>query len=222
MNDIMNRPRSVLVMTAVEAEQAAVIRGLGDHVSRIHVKLAGVGAVSAAIETMKAIHQHAYDVVISAGIGGGFIGQAEVGSLVVASDMIAGDYGVESAEGFQSFENLGFGVTRIPADPDLVLRLMQNLSGKTELKATAGPVITVSTATGTAETTAEWNRRLPKVSAEAMEGFGVASAARSCGLPALEIRAISNVVGPRDRSAWKIKEALAVLEQASQALTEVL
>ncbi|HBP64053.1 MAG TPA: futalosine hydrolase, partial [Desulfosporosinus sp.] len=42
------------------------------------------------------------------------------------------------------------------------------------------------------------------------------------GLPVLEIRAISNMVGPRDRSTWRVKEALDVLEAASAVLTEVL
>jgi futalosine hydrolase len=54
-----------------------------------------------------------------------------------------------------------------------------------------------------------------------MEGFGVAAAAKEFGLPVLEIRAVSNAVGPRDKSAWRIKEALQSLEAASKVLTEV-
>jgi futalosine hydrolase len=55
-----------------------------------------------------------------------------------------------------------------------------------------------------------------------MEGFGVAEAARRCGIPFLEIRAVSNAIGPRDRDAWRIPEALKALEQAFAILTEVL
>ncbi|GAE07797.1 menaquinone via futalosine step 2 [Paenibacillus sp. JCM 10914] len=55
-----------------------------------------------------------------------------------------------------------------------------------------------------------------------MEGFGVATAAAAAAIPVLEIRSISNMVGPRDRGAWKIKEALQALEQASSLLPEVL
>jgi len=54
-----------------------------------------------------------------------------------------------------------------------------------------------------------------------MEGYGVAFAACDHGLPILEVRAISNLVGPRDRAAWRIKEALEALE-ASAELLEVL
>ncbi|MOA67105.1 Futalosine hydrolase [compost metagenome] len=55
-----------------------------------------------------------------------------------------------------------------------------------------------------------------------MEGFGVAAAAREYGLPVMEIRAISNRVGPRDLSSWKLKEALDALASASSVLSEVL
>jgi futalosine hydrolase len=54
--------------------------------------------------------------------------------------------------------------------------------------------------------------------AEAMEGFGVATATARVGLPFAEIRAISNPVGPRDRAGWRIPEALAALERAAAAL----
>jgi len=83
-------------------------------------------------------------------------------------------------------------------------------------------VLTVSTVTGTAASAAELASRVPGATAEAMEGYGVGSAANDRGLPVLEIRAISNVVGPRDRSAWQIKAALDALEAASAVLTEVL
>ncbi|MNI97933.1 Futalosine hydrolase [compost metagenome] len=55
-----------------------------------------------------------------------------------------------------------------------------------------------------------------------MEGFGVAVAARRLGLPVLEIRAISNAIGPRQRELWKIGDALQALELACSYLPEVL
>jgi futalosine hydrolase len=52
-----------------------------------------------------------------------------------------------------------------------------------------------------------------------MEGFGVACAA--AGKPFGEVRAISNLVGPRDREAWRIAPALAALETAFRRLAGV-
>jgi futalosine hydrolase len=42
---------------------------------------------------------------------------------------------------------------------------------------------------------------------EAMEGYGVLRAAALAGVPALEVRAISNAIGEEDRSLWRIDEA---------------
>jgi futalosine hydrolase len=86
----------------------------------------------------------------------------------------------------------------------------------------AGNILTLSTVTGTAETTSKLQQREPGALAEAMEGYGVAMAAKEFGLPVLEIRSISNPIGPRDRSAWRIKDALFTLESASKVIAEVL
>ena len=85
-----------------------------------------------------------------------------------------------------------------------------------------GAVLTVSTVTGTAERASELRARHPRALAEAMEGFGVAEAAAAHGVPVLEIRAVSNPVGPRDRAAWRIGDALTTLTTAFGKLAPVL
>ena len=49
---------------------------------------------------------------------------------------------------------------------------------------------------------------------EAMEGFGVLRAAELAGVPAVEVRAISNAVGEPDRGRWRFDDALAALAEA--------
>ncbi|PKM47971.1 MAG: futalosine hydrolase [Firmicutes bacterium HGW-Firmicutes-8] len=218
MNFDLNK--RVLVMTAVSAEKDAVLRGLnGD--TRFDVLVAGVGPAAAAASTAKVLAAAEYGLVVSAGIGGGFPGRAEVGSLVVANEIIAADLGVETPEGFRSLDELGFGFTRVQVDAGLVNRVRGALLAA-GLPVITGPVLTVSTVTGTAASAAEMAARVPGAAAEAMEGYGVAIAAHDRGVPILEIRAVSNSVGPRDRTAWCIKEALDVLEAACSALLEVL
>lgn len=209
----------ILIMTAVAAEQEAVLRGLnGDH--RFDVVAGGVGQVLAAVSTTKALASTKYDFVISAGIGGGFKNNAEVGSIVVANEIVAADLGVETSEGFSRIEELGFGVSRFSIDM-LVTNQLEEALLKIGLIVQQGPILTLSTVTGTEEKALELASRIPNAHVEAMEGFGVATAASQFQIPCLEIRAISNLVGPRDRSAWKIKEALEVLEKASSILPEV-
>lgn len=210
----------VLVMTAVAPERDAVQRGLG-HDSRFEFALAGVGLAAAAVNGAIELAKAEYDLVIIAGIAGGFVGQAEIGSLVVASEIIAADLGVELLDGFSSLDELGFGSTHVGVAADVAERVTAALLAA-GLQAQMAPVLTVATATGTAATAAALAARVPGAAAEAMEGFGIATAAQQRGVPVLEIRAISNAVGPRDRDAWRIGDAFKALEAASSVLAEVL
>jgi futalosine hydrolase len=57
---------------------------------------------------------------------------------------------------------------------------------------------------------------------EAMEGFGVLRAAALAGIPALELRAISNPVAEADRDRWRVDDALDALRAALPPLLDEL
>ncbi len=220
------RPHSagkrIRVVTSVPLERDAVLRGLqAEAGSRFDVLVGGVGVAAAAASTAAALATAEYGLVVNLGIGGGFVGKADIGSLVVASEIIAADLGAQTPEGFSSLDELGFGSSRIPVDASLAARVTESLQAS-GLSVNTGPVLTVSTVTGTAATASELAARVPGAAAEAMEGYGVATAAQQRGIPALEIRAVSNAVGPRDRASWRIPDALKALEAASAVLLEVL
>ncbi|MFF2698514.1 futalosine hydrolase [Streptomyces cyaneofuscatus] len=214
----------VLVVTAVPVERDAVTRAFGGtpevlavpgaelHRSGAFDVLAGgagpAAAAAAAAFALASSASHPYGLVVSAGIGGGFAPAAPLGSLVVASDIVAADLGAETPDGFLPVTALGFGRDRFVPPPALV-REVAAATG-----AAPGPVLTVSTVTGTAARTAALLTAHPGALAEAMEGFGVAEAAERAGVPVLELRAVSNTVGPRDRDAWRIGDALAALTEA--------
>ncbi|GAA2599289.1 MULTISPECIES: futalosine hydrolase [Streptomyces] len=221
--------------TAVPVERDAVARAFpapGAQVPRPGVVLhrlpdgwdllaAGVGpalaaASAAAALTAAALDGAPYDLVVSTGIGGGFVPDAPVGSLVVADAVTAADLGAETADGFLPVTELGFGtVTHHP--PAGLVAAVADATG-----ARPGTVLTGSTVTGTAARAALLRERHPRALAEAMEGFGVAEAAAAHGVPVLELRAVSNPVGPRDRAAWRIGEALAALTDAFGKLAPAL
>lgn len=212
--------KNILVMTAVQIEADAVRRGFQND-PRFDIRIGGVGPAAAAASTARALATGDYELVITAGIGGGFTGLAEVGTLVVASEIVAADLGVETPEGFCRLDKLGLGTTRIKVD-NRVLSYLTKALLRAGINYTVGPVLTASTVTGSAESAAEMAARVPGAAVEAMEGFGVALAANDAGLPVIEIRGISNQVGPRDRTGWRIQDALDVLEKACAALVEVL
>ncbi|MEW2448684.1 futalosine hydrolase [Streptomyces parvulus] len=229
-------PTRVLVATAVPAERDAVARAFPAPAAEVALPgaallrvpdggpdllAAGVGPALAAASTAAALTAAAlagvpYGLVVSAGVGGGFPPHAPVGSLVVADAITAADLGAETADGFLPVTDLGFGtVTHRP--PPALVRAAATATG-----ARPGTVLTGSTVTGTAERAALLLARHPGALAEAMEGFGVAEAAAAQGVPVVELRAVSNPVGPRDRAAWRIGEALAALTDAFGKLAPVL
>ncbi|MDN3296268.1 futalosine hydrolase, partial [Streptomyces ficellus] len=192
----------------------AVAAGLVD------VLVAGVGPAAAAVATTSALARapYAYDLVVSAGIGGGFAPHAPLGAVVVSDAMIAADLGADTPDGYLPVEELGFGRSVHLPPPGLPDRIAKALheGGQRHLVA---PVLTVSTVTGTAAGTARLTARHPDAGAEAMEGFGVAEAAAAHGVPVIEIRAVSNTVGPRDRAAWRIGQAMDSLGYACRLLS---
>ncbi|WP_174855978.1 futalosine hydrolase [Streptomyces hyaluromycini] len=226
----------VLVATAVPAERDAVARAFPGGTTEVRLPgsallhrtragydllAAGVGPAPAAAGTATALTAAALDgrpyaLVVSAGIAGGFQPMAPVGSLVVADEITVADLGAETADGFLPVTELGFGtVSHRP--PNSLVRVTAQAVG-----AHPGAVLTVSTVTGTAARAAELLARHPRALAEAMEGFGVAEAAAAHAVPVLEIRAVSNPVGPRDRAAWRIGDALAALTEAFGKLVPAL
>ncbi|WP_265537398.1 futalosine hydrolase [Streptomyces sp. NEAU-H33] len=239
----MTTSARVLVATAVPAERDAVAQAFPEPAQElplpgavlrrtataagspatavVDLLAAGVGPARAAASTAAALTAAAldgapYDLVVSAGIGGGFAPGAPLGSLVVADAITVADLGAETADGFVPVTELGFGtVTHHP--PESLVRAVAEATG-----ARTGTALTVSTVTGTADRAAALRARHPRALAEGMEGFGVAEAAAAQGVPVLEIRAVSNPVGPRDRAAWRIGDALAALTAAFGKLAPAL
>ena len=190
------------MVVAVEAERDA-IRSAG---VESPVLVAGVGPAAAAAATAAALGD-GFALVLSAGIGGGFA-PLRPGDVAVASAAVFADLGAETADGFAPVSALGFGDERYEVPPALAVELADRCGGH------LGSVLTVATVTGSAARAQGLLARYPDAVAEGMEGAGVAAAARVHGLPFAEVRAISNLVGPRDRDAWEIPRALAMLGRA--------
>jgi futalosine hydrolase len=202
----------VLVVTAVAAERDAVAAALPAGADT-ELVVTGAGPAAAAAGTSAALAASpagdapGVELVLCAGIGGGF-GDLPAGGIAVASAIAFADLGAETATGFIPASELGFGTDRYPVPAKLAVELADRTGGR------LGTVLTVATVTGTAESAAALIERYPDAVAEGMEGAGVAAAAAVHGVPVAELRAISNAVGPRDRDAWDVPRALDALGRA--------
>jgi futalosine hydrolase len=209
---------TVLVVTAVEAEAAAFARELPATSRPALIRAVGVGPAAAAAGTARllALAEAAgtpYRAVLSVGIAGGWADAAPVGATVIGTASIAADLGADSPDGFLPVDTLGFGSASVPVDAELFAAVRAALPG-----AVTGPVLTVSTVTGTAEGARALRERHPSAVAEAMEGYGVGVAAAQAGVAFVEVRTVSNPIGPRDRGAWQLGTAFEALARAGVAL----
>jgi futalosine hydrolase len=217
----------ILVVTAVVEELAAVARSFycqagpalpypsetaATSAGDVVIMAGGIGMAAAAAAAAYALGQESFDAVVSMGIGGGFDGRATVGDVVVATSSVACQLGADSPEGYLDFGELGLAETILATTGDVAL-LAARLGART------GPVLSVSTVTGTDARAVEYAERWAPV-AEGMEGFGVWTAAGAAGVVPYEIRTISNRVGRRDRESWDIAGALDALSRAAKTLFE--
>lgn len=159
----------------------------------------GVGPVEAAAATSRALTARASaDPVLHVGLAGG-LGLAP-GVLVVGSESVYDDVSAQWPV-----------VDRVRPDADLVEAALGAVPGGLLL-----PVHT-SAAVGRPRDAASGRQLV-----EAMEGFGVLRAAALAGVPAVEVRAISNELGEADRSRWAFDRALEALAGALPRLVEAL
>ncbi|WP_034385349.1 futalosine hydrolase [Deinococcus sp. YIM 77859] len=206
---------NVLIVVATAGEAA----GLADLPARVVVS--GVGPVAAALATWQALARESFDLAVSAGIGGAYPGSGlQAGDLAVSSVMVQADLGAWDGENFLDLAALGLSVLPGAAHTGTFAVWDGAAQLAAALGAACGPTLTLGTVTGTAERAAELARRYPGALTEGMEGAGVAHAALLAGVPVLELRGVSNPVGPRDRRAWRIPEALAATRRGLAGLLE--
>jgi futalosine hydrolase len=151
----------------------------------------GIGPVEAALQTARAIEEWQPEAVLHVGIAGSR--SLDLLSVVLGGEAVYCDV-------------LGAGtlprVERARPDPALLERLREALP-----EARVLPIGTTGRVGGGAG-----------CEVEAMEGFGVLRACELAGVPAVELRVISNSPDEPDRGKWRFDEAFAALAAALQRL----
>jgi len=153
----------------------------------------GIGPVEAAAATARALAERRPDAVLHVGIAGAR-GLA-VGTAVLGTEAVYCDLGAAIPV-----------IDRALPDERLLAALRAAFSDLPAL-----PIGTSARVGGTPDT----------LQVEAMEGFGVLRAAELAGVPAVEVRVISNEVGEPDRANWRFAEALATLSELLPRLVAV-
>lgn len=153
----------------------------------------GVGPVDAAAHTAAALVRHRPLAVVHVGIAGARRASGLVApQLVVGTESIYCDLSVPEA----------FAPRRLATAAPLVAAACRALpSAVTGVIGTSGSVGHTS-----------------GCPVEAMEGFAVLRACALAGIPAIEVRAISNAIEDTDRALWRFDEAFAAIVAITPAL----
>jgi futalosine hydrolase len=156
----------------------------------------GIGPVEAAISTARALEQARPEAVLHVGIAGAPM--LEPGSVVIGSEALYCDI-VDAAATIPRVE-------RVRPSAELVEAARRALPDAHVL-----PIATCGRVGGGAA-----------CEVEAMEGFSVLRAAEVAGVPAVEVRTISNRPEDADRGLWRIEDALGRLREIVPPLVEEL
>jgi len=177
----------------------------------------GIGKAIAASSTTALIHSFSPGMIINTGCAGAYAGCGlAAGDLALASSEIFADDGVETADGWQSLEQLGLFLweknglrhgNEIPLSSSLVGKALR-IADRQGLLLQPGRFLTVSTCSGSRMRGEALVQRYGAI-CENMEGAAVALVAALYGIRCMEVRGISNMVEDRDLSRWDIPLAIA-------------
>jgi futalosine hydrolase len=172
--------------------------------SHVPVIVTGVGAVNAAYALTKQLSREKITEIIVCGIGGAYPGSGlAIGDVVCAESECYGDLGADSPDGFLDMGALGFPI--VPGETPLYNTLpLQIFPAERRAR-----FVTVNTCSGSDAMGARTGGAV-----ESMEGAAIAHVAALAGIAVGEIRGISNMVGKRDRGAWRVKEAAVAAQEA--------
>jgi futalosine hydrolase len=219
MSISLGSPRVILVPTAVELERLRDLGAWPDGVALI--ALAGFGPVAAAARAATLFASLRPRRALLVGIAGSYdLARWPVGSAAEFAACAIDGIGVGETDAFRGPPQLGF--PQWPgADAGAATRIDDRVALE-PLDATHAAPLLLSTcaASDSAAMAARRRARFPDACAEDMEGFGVALAAALVGVPLSVVRGISNEVGDREPSRWRIPLALGAARRLTLELLE--
>lgn len=176
---------------------------------RIELLYSGVGTVATTYNLQKKLIQNSYDLVLQAGVAGAFSDSISLGSVwAITSDCIA-DLGAEDHDKFLSVFDLG--LCKDNESPFTQKRIVNQHLDKFSITIPKASAITVQSASGSELSItqrSQWQADL-----ESMEGAALHYVCHMEEQAYIQIRSVSNYITPRDRSTWKMQEAIAALNQ---------
>lgn len=211
----------ILLVAATKPEIQATLQFLNeqnyecnDH--EIDVLISGVGAISTTYLLTYNINNMRPDYLIQAGICGSFTTDHAPGDVVFVSEETTGDLGVEENNDFKDVFDMNLQETATgPYTGKWLVNPYCDDWNEYDLPFVKGVTINEIT---TQPQRIEQLKKKYFADIETMEGAAFHYTALMERIPFMQVRAVSNYVGERDKSKWKMKEAI---EELNWQLVEI-
>jgi futalosine hydrolase len=178
----------------------------------------GVGQLQCAAQLTRHLVEKQYEFVVQAGIAGSFSASYPKRSVVRVTEEVLGDLGAESGESFLDIGEMKLlpavgapftsGALRVSEPTSVAVLGLPGVRSVTVNRTLANP------------RSIDWVRRRFAPDVVNMEGAALFYVCLLQGVPFVELRSISDMVGPRDTSTWDISGAVQALnEQVIRLLT---
>ena len=192
---------NVLIVAATKFE----IKPFLEEKKSMDILVTGVGIAPVVFYLTKKVLENKYDFIIQAGIAGSFAGCFNLGQTVMVKEDTFGDLGIEEDGKFQTLFETGFmDKNEFPYTNGWLIN-NHILFEKNILPVAKG--ITVNKVTEN-DLQNKINKEKFSAGVESMEGAAFHYVCLQQKINFLQLRCISNRVGERDKSKWKIKEAI--------------
>lgn len=209
----------LLVPTAMERDRLRSVGEFDRVISElgVEIELCGFGPVAAAAKTARLLAQTHYRRVLLAGIAGSYCDSLPVGSACLFEQVSCWGIGAGSGKEFQLAPQIGFSQlteNRPESSTRDIIKLETPLA-----QAAQRLLLTCCAAAQSEDDCKQRLGHFPEAVAEDMEGFGVALACHTAGIPLVIVRGISNRAGDRRVSGWAIAPAI---QAAAELAADVL
>lgn len=191
----------ILIAASTESE----IQPFREEFPEADILVTGVGIAASVYHLLKRIRQVDYDLVVQAGVAGSFDQALQLSQVVhVVSDRFA-EEGVRTRDGFQTIFEMGLASAQTAPYRNGWLDNPQAL--RHALPYPAVKAITVNMLNEDEEQI-DLQRTLFNPSVESMEGASLHYVCLNEEVDFVQLRAISNLVGERNKDQWDLKGAI--------------
>ena len=172
----------------------------------VHTAVTGVGLLPSTYAITQLIARLKPDLIIQIGIAGSFNPTLELGTAVTVRQEMLADMGVYETDGYHDIFELGLAEKNMPPlEQGAIVNHHDYLIESASLPAVSA--VSVNEISTSAEKINVFAEKY-KADIESMEGAALHYVCAMQQIPFIQIRGISNLVGERDKTKWKIPESM--------------